>query len=215
MTSSALFRAAQRGDLNVVKNLVEDFETNAHIMRLALRVAIRNNWAAVARFLWELRPYVMSGSLCYVSRFGDANMVLTYFDLTTPENPHLLVSDLKRPLEDACSFGNKSTVQCLVRAKAQVHGTTRMSPLFFAIGNGPARVVLWLLQRKASLNALMGYNNETPLEMALRYAKGTRERQLFLSKALYLKGQQKVNRVCALLTRALRVQAGASKLRIK
>jgi hypothetical protein len=152
---TSLFRAAQRGDLDGVKRHLEAEQVHSQrIIRRALCVAVRNEEAAVVLLLWPVCALSMSYGVAYAAKFAGSRAVSTLVNmLLASHSDYVWQPALDYALRDACYYGNKVTVQCLLRAKVRVDGRPSGTPLYNAVISGNARVVLCLVQSKASLTA--------------------------------------------------------------
>jgi hypothetical protein len=130
-------------------------------VRLALRVAVRNDCVAVVLHIQ-----------CFVRhRISLFNFAVDSGSVQVMRNYLEMEPQLRQPvhvnfyLERAC--GHKFAAQCLVTYKAIVNPQyTRFPPMYDAISGGYARVVVLLLQAKASLNAKIGLYERSPLAFA-------------------------------------------------
>jgi hypothetical protein len=177
--SLMLFRAAQRGDLELVK---QEFAKIFHkgrfdllSVRRAHRVAVRNNWADVER---RLRPFPDVWSEASILRIatksGSTQVILAYLVM----HPVYYATVLNR----VCKHGHKHVAKCLVPNNSIVRPQDKeLDPMYSAIMGGHARVVLWLLQAKASLHSFQGFMKPTtPLALAQSMCKYSVRHRLVL-----------------------------------
>jgi hypothetical protein len=136
----------------------------------ALQVAIRNDEAAVVLYMWPFVVHHLPYFLSYVGKYGGTRVISTLIHQLFANSVDA-ASDLSYAftcaIDGACVHGNKSTVQCLARAKVRVDGATQFSPLYSGIVGGHAGVVACLLQFKASPHLPLCVD-ETPLQLAIR-----------------------------------------------
>jgi hypothetical protein len=147
-----LFRAAQRNDLaGVLRVLETQNEPIRHQeLQLALRVAVRNDCVSVVvhmrRFMRRVCQYGFD-LLGLATRSGSVHVLRNALEM---EPPRQLVLNLC--LEDACLYGQKFAAQCLVTYNAFVDSRfTGFTPLYCAAYNARVRVVMWVIQTKATL----------------------------------------------------------------
>lgn len=175
-SSSSLFRAAQRGNLKGVKRHFDTqtvlymYTREYALCERALQVAIRNDEAAVVLYLWPFCVHDLYNFLSYAGKYGGTRVISTLVHKLCANNVDA-ASDLSYAftcaIDGACDLGNKSTVQCLARAKVRVDGATHFPPLYSGIVGGHAGVVACLLQFKASPHLPLCVD-ETPLQLAIR-----------------------------------------------
>lgn len=175
--SLSLFAAAQRNNLDAVKKLLDTshaHESTAYsleIVKRALDVAIINDAASVVR---HLLPLVSTNRLhiAQAAKYGSAQVVSTLVELEGAEHGKRgRLSAQRYAMECACYSGDKLQAQRLVEIKVQFEWFTLCSPLYYAVSGGRARVVLLLLQKKASLGAPIGHGSGTmPGDTALQLA---------------------------------------------
>jgi hypothetical protein len=143
-----LFRAAQRNDLaGVLRVLETQNEPIRHQeLQLALRVAVRNDCVSVVLRMRRVFQYGFD-LLGLATRSGSVHVLRNALEM---EPPRQLVLNLC--LEDACLYGQKFAAQCLVTYNAFVDSRfTGFTPLYCAAYNARVRVVMWVIQTKATL----------------------------------------------------------------
>jgi ankyrin repeat protein len=152
----ALFRAAQRNDLAGVQRELEkavfpqEKAGFSQEVRLALRVAVRNDCAAVVLHMpCFLRNRI--SSLRYATESGSVQVMRNFLKMEPRLRGRVHVNFC---LGRACRFGQKIAAQYLVDYKADVDRRENgCAPLHLAASQGHAGVVMRLLQAKASLTS--------------------------------------------------------------
>jgi hypothetical protein len=226
--SLVLFRAAQRGHLEVVEQELAQYRKTGrydpkYIYR-AHRVALRNCWVSVALHLWPLRDCSSwldrVNYLPIAARSGNAQLILYASEPTFRTEA----------LNTVCDHGHKYAAQCLVtkyangRTYSASVGTdtqdstysatvsalvsaivspqnTEFGPMCYAVSGGHPRLVLWLIQARASLDApsectksMSTFEPRSPLEFALSTRDNSRRHRLvvrLLERALKIRNSRR------------------------
>jgi hypothetical protein len=178
MSRLLLFRAAQRNDLEAVKKLLEQQQTQCTRVNLqrVFRVSIYNDCESVVRHLQAMYPFDLTIALGCAARNGSGCVIRMLDEVRNLHNSNTPFKiGLNHPMQGACCYGQQDIVQYLLRAKASQSPapgyTPRYTPMYFAVVSGNARIVRCLLRNNASLHESVGAYNETPLECARRISE--------------------------------------------